>query len=93
VKTTGDGFMAAFSSVTAAVECAIALQRAFADAGPAGVESLAIRLDLYAGEILVPEAVRHLVSGKGFRFTARGEAVLRGLEDAIRVHEVLWRED
>ena len=31
VKTMGDGFMASFSSVTKAVECAIALQRAFAE--------------------------------------------------------------
>jgi class 3 adenylate cyclase len=31
VKTMGDGFMASFASVTKAVECAIALQRAFAD--------------------------------------------------------------
>jgi len=31
VKTLGDGFMASFGSVTKAVECAIALQRAFAE--------------------------------------------------------------
>jgi len=31
VKTMGDGFMASFGSVTKAVECAIALQRAFAE--------------------------------------------------------------
>ena len=31
VKTMGDGFMASFGSVTKAVECAIALQRAFAN--------------------------------------------------------------
>ena len=31
VKTTGDGFMASFGSVTKAVECAIRLQRAFAE--------------------------------------------------------------
>jgi len=31
VKTMGDGFMASFASVTKAVECAVALQRAFAD--------------------------------------------------------------
>lgn len=30
VKTLGDGFMASFGSVTKAIECAIALQRAFA---------------------------------------------------------------
>ncbi len=32
VKTMGDGFMASFGSVTKAVECAVALQRAFATA-------------------------------------------------------------
>ena len=37
VKTMGDGFMASFSSVTKAVECAIALQRAFADMGNSAV--------------------------------------------------------
>ena len=31
VKTMGDGFMASFGSVTKAVECAVALQRAFAE--------------------------------------------------------------
>ncbi|HEV8573428.1 MAG TPA: adenylate/guanylate cyclase domain-containing protein [Dehalococcoidia bacterium] len=31
VKTMGDGFMASFGSVTRAVECAVALQRAIAD--------------------------------------------------------------
>ena len=31
LKTMGDGFMASFTSVTKAVECAIALQRAFAE--------------------------------------------------------------
>ncbi|HXK34168.1 MAG TPA: hypothetical protein VNM91_09170 [Dehalococcoidia bacterium] len=46
-----------------------------------------------AGEFLVPEAVRHLVSGKGCRFIARGEAVLRGFEEAVRIHEVSWRDD
>jgi class 3 adenylate cyclase/pimeloyl-ACP methyl ester carboxylesterase len=33
VKTMGDGFMASFGSVTKAVECAIALQKAFAERG------------------------------------------------------------
>ena len=31
VKTMGDGFMASFSSATRALECAIAMQRAFAE--------------------------------------------------------------
>ncbi len=47
VKTMGDGFMASFGSVTGAVECAIALQRAFAD--HAG-EALNVRVGLNAGE-------------------------------------------
>jgi hypothetical protein len=36
VKTMGDGFMASFGSVTKAVECAVALQRAFANRGTVG---------------------------------------------------------
>jgi class 3 adenylate cyclase len=47
VKTMGDGFMASFGSVTKSVECAIALQRAFADRGG---EPLAVRVGLNAGE-------------------------------------------
>ena len=52
VKTMGDGFMASFSSVTRAVECAIALQRAFAE--PEG-EPLSIRIGLNAGEPIEEE--------------------------------------
>lgn len=47
VKTMGDGFMASFGSVTKAVECAIALQRAFAEFEG---EQLAVRVGLNAGE-------------------------------------------
>ena len=47
VKTMGDGFMASFGSVTKAVECAIALQRAFAEHEG---ESLNVRVGLNAGE-------------------------------------------
>jgi class 3 adenylate cyclase len=47
VKTMGDGFMASFGSVTKAVECAIALQRAFADREG---EALNVRVGLNAGE-------------------------------------------
>jgi class 3 adenylate cyclase/pimeloyl-ACP methyl ester carboxylesterase len=44
------------------------------------------------GQIVVPEAVRHLVSGKGFLFADRGIATLKGFEDPVRVYEVRWRE-
>jgi len=48
VKTMGDGFMASFGSVTKAVECAIALQRAFAERE--GDEPLRVRVGINAGE-------------------------------------------
>jgi class 3 adenylate cyclase/pimeloyl-ACP methyl ester carboxylesterase len=47
VKTMGDGFMASFGSVTKAVECAVTLQRAFADHEG---EPLSVRVGLNAGE-------------------------------------------
>jgi class 3 adenylate cyclase len=48
VKTMGDGFMASFGSVTKAVECAIALQLAFADRE--SDEPLSVRVGINAGE-------------------------------------------
>jgi class 3 adenylate cyclase len=120
VKTMGDGFMASFSSVTGAVECAIALQRAFDQRNlQHGGEEVQIRIGLNAGEpieeagdlfgstvimasriaaqaggseILTSDVVRGLCSGKGFLFADRGENVLRGFEDAVRLYEVRWRE-
>jgi class 3 adenylate cyclase len=117
VKTMGDGFMASFGSVTKAVDCAIALQRAFAEREG---EPLSVRVglnagepieedgDLFgstvilasriaghagAGEILIPEPVRHLLSGKPFVYADRGEFVPKGFDDAVRLYEVRWRED
>jgi class 3 adenylate cyclase/pimeloyl-ACP methyl ester carboxylesterase len=118
VKSMGDGFMASFGSITQAVECAIALQRAFAGRNDSGAEPLEIRVglnagepieedgDLFgwtvimaarvaakadAGEILASDVVRGLCSGKGFLFADRGEYVLKGFEEPIRVYEVGWR--
>jgi class 3 adenylate cyclase len=123
VKTMGDGFMASFGSVTKALDCAIALQRAFAawndDRGGAGAPQLHVRVglnagepieedgDLFgstvimasriagkagAGEILIPEPLRHLLSGKSYAYADRGEAMLKGFEDAVRLYEVRWRD-
>lgn len=50
VKTMGDGFMASFGSVTRAVDCAIALQRAFAERAASMPEPLQVRVGLNAGE-------------------------------------------
>ncbi len=55
VKTTGDGFIAEFSSALAAVECAIAIQSGVGvlDVAKAGVEVLAFRIGINAGEVVV----------------------------------------
>jgi class 3 adenylate cyclase len=50
VKTMGDGFMTSFSSATKALECAIAMQRAFAQHNESAEELLHIRIGLNAGE-------------------------------------------
>jgi class 3 adenylate cyclase len=55
VKTTGDGFLASFSSVTDAVECAIALQRSFAERNVSASEPLHIRVGMNAGEPIEDE--------------------------------------
>jgi len=127
VKTMGDGFMASFGSVTAAMDCAIALQRALAAWNADGAQkaqddgrpSLQVRVglnagepieeegDLFgstvilasriaaqagAGEILIPEPLRHLLSGKSYVYSDRGEAALKGFDEAVRLYEVHWQE-
>jgi len=118
VKTMGDGFMASFASVTAAMECAIALQRAISSVQLPD-SSLQVRVglnagepieedgDLFgatvilasriaakadAGEILVPDTVRGLLSGKGFVFGDRGEFIPRGFDEGVRLWDVRWQE-
>ena len=46
-----------------------------------------------AGEILIPEPVRHLLSGKQFLFSDRGDVALKGFEDPLRLYEVRWRDE
>jgi class 3 adenylate cyclase/pimeloyl-ACP methyl ester carboxylesterase len=50
VKTMGDSFMASFGSATRALECAVALQKAFADRNATADEALRVRVGLSAGE-------------------------------------------
>jgi len=129
VKSMGDGFMASFPSATRALECAVAMQRAFADynagllrqAQDAHTEPVEVRIriglnagepiaeegDLFGtavqlaariaaqaegGEILVANVIRELAAGKGFLFADRGETVLRGFEDPVRIYEVRWAD-
>jgi class 3 adenylate cyclase/pimeloyl-ACP methyl ester carboxylesterase len=56
VKTMGDGFMASFSSATKALECAIAMQKAFAERNETSPESIKVRMGLNAGEPIAEEA-------------------------------------
>ncbi len=75
VKTMGDGFMASFSSATKALECAIAMQRAFAEHDESAEEPIKVRVGLNAGEPIaededlfgtaVNEAARITAAAKG----------------------------
>ncbi len=75
VKTMGDGFMASFSSAKRALECAIAMQRAFAEHNEAAEERIKVRVGLNAGEPIaedddlfgtaVNEAARITATAKG----------------------------
>jgi class 3 adenylate cyclase len=55
VKTMGDGFMASFTSATGALECAIAMQRAFAERNESAEEPIIVRVGLNAGEPITEE--------------------------------------
>ena len=50
VKTMGDGFMASFGSAVKALECAIAIQRAFGERNESAEEPIKVRIGLNAGE-------------------------------------------
>ena len=53
VKSQGDGFMVAFSSARRAVDCAIAIQRAFAAQGEETPdEAIRVRIGLHTGEAI-----------------------------------------
>jgi class 3 adenylate cyclase len=56
VKAMGDGFMASFSSATRALECAIAMQRAFAAHNEYPETPIRVRIGLNAGEPIAEEA-------------------------------------
>jgi class 3 adenylate cyclase/tetratricopeptide (TPR) repeat protein len=52
VKTEGDGFMVAFSSARRALQCAIAIQRAFAERNASAEEQVPVRIGLHTGEAI-----------------------------------------
>jgi class 3 adenylate cyclase len=55
---------------------------------------LAARLASKAGggEILVSDVVRQLATGKGFQFADRGQVMLKGYPEPVRVFELRWQE-
>ena len=55
IKTDGDSFMVSFASVSAAVECAVTLQRAFAEYSESAEEPIVVRMGLNAGEPIEEE--------------------------------------
>ncbi len=52
VKTLGDGFMVAFQSARKGIECAVAIQRAFAARDTANGERVKVRIGLHAGDAI-----------------------------------------
>ncbi len=52
VKTEGDGFMVAFGSARRALQCAIAIQRSFAQHNESAEEPLRVRIGLHTGEAI-----------------------------------------
>jgi len=40
---------------------------------------------------VVSEGVRQIVSGKKFMLTDRGDTLLRGFADPVRLYELQWR--
>ncbi len=78
VKAMGDGFMASFSSATRALECAIAMQRAFAAHGDEHPETpIRVRIGLNAGE---PIAEDQDLFGTAVILAARIAAQAKGKE-------------
>ncbi|MEX0800083.1 MAG: adenylate/guanylate cyclase domain-containing protein [Dehalococcoidia bacterium] len=61
--------------------------------GTAVIAAARIAAQASGGEVLVSNVVRELVAGKGFLFADRGDAVLRGFEDPVRLYELRWREE
>jgi class 3 adenylate cyclase/pimeloyl-ACP methyl ester carboxylesterase len=78
VKAMGDGFMASFSSATRALECAIAMQRAFAAHDDEHPETpIRVRIGLNAGE---PIAEDEDLFGTAVNVAARIAAQAKGEE-------------
>ena len=74
VKTTGDGFLAEFASATAALQCALDIQRDLIthEAGRDAAERIRLRIGINVGDIIVDGDD---VAGDGVNIAARLEAL------------------
>jgi class 3 adenylate cyclase len=52
VKNQGDGFMLAFSDPAAALDCAVAVQRDFADREADSDDTIRVRMGMHVGEVI-----------------------------------------
>lgn len=77
VKVMGDAFMASFSSASAAIDCAVALQRAFAERAESSTHGLRVRIGINAGE---PIAEDNDLYGTAVTMAARVQALAKGGE-------------
>jgi class 3 adenylate cyclase len=77
IKHTGDGIMASFASASRALECAIAMQRAFAAHNETAEEPIRVRIGLNAGE---PVAEEEDLFGTAVQLAARIAAKAQGEE-------------
>jgi adenylate cyclase len=59
--------------------------------GTAVILAARVAAEAQGGEILASDVVRQLVAGRGFLFSDRGETVLRGFDDPVRLFEVRWQ--
>jgi class 3 adenylate cyclase len=82
VKTMGDGFMASFGSAVKALECAIAIQRAFAEHNESAKEPIKVGVGLNAGEPIAEDDPdgRSDLFGASVTRAARIAAMARGGE-------------
>ena len=83
VKHTGNGIMASFASVQAAVVCAAALQRSFADYNAQADEPIRIRIGIHAG---APVEDSRDLFGSAVQLAAR-------LRDSAAAGEILVSDD
>jgi adenylate cyclase len=74
VKNTGDGFLAEFQSVVAAVRCAVEIQRGMAERneGTPPEKRIEFRMGINLGDVIVEE---HDIFGDGVNVAARLEAL------------------